>query len=297
MRPLRVVPALLAGVLVLVAASPASAVTFKLPPFLFAKMGTIKHYAVSFTGGNQSASVAFVRTRGKATQVHTMSALGAGAVRYSATASLSKASLSTSLGSRGKIKIAFHATGRAHKQLPKGCTGRADTVRTGVITGTIRVKMDRHFFKTVTRKRLPAILAKSGNFFCGGGGGFGGRTRLGLTVPSPAAATLGGLFERLGTSSALENVSYLQTGPHWEIAHTINETVARSSLTATKNLATVTARGRGPWLAGTLRFRGTGPIGSANRAGSIGTSSFVATFDSIGRKRFRTGTAASALQG
>jgi hypothetical protein len=290
-----------AGAVLLVLALPSSALALTAPaaePILTASAGTAKHYAVSFSASPYGAELDFQRSSHGSTQAHSLSNDGQAGVSYTAATDLSSATIVTKWGSHGKVSLTFKATGRARNLLPKGCTGKAALSRTGFLTGTLKAKMDKRFFKTFSRKRLSATLSEPGKFFCGpGAGGFGGPglTSLGVRAKS------GGLdlsFVRFGRGALTESASVVtSSGPgDWLLRHTITATAPHASLSVAADSSSARAKGEGPFLAGTLRFKvlvGSHPPNSA--AGTV-SGSFVAKFDSIGAKRVKRGAAATLSQ-
>jgi hypothetical protein len=288
----------LAGALLLALVLPSTASALSLGlPTLNASGGTIKHYTVSFTATSFGAELDLIRTQGSAQQVHALQNNSQAGVTYTAQADLSSARIVASWGAHGTVSMSFRATGRARKSLPKGCVGKPALLRPGVLTGTLRAKLDKRFFKTIKRTRMSATLSQSGAFTCGaGGGGFGGPglSILGANKVGKLAVT----FVRVGKHGRVtESASILSTSAagNWTLRHTISETAPSSALKIAADASSASGKGFAPFLSGTMLFRATGAHTSRGAIGSV-SGSFRAKFDSIGTQRLARGTNGNVSQ-
>jgi hypothetical protein len=285
------------GAVLLLLALPAAAGAVTGLPTLSATPGTANGYTAYFSATSFGAELDFLRTSHGATQDHTLQNNGPAGVTYTAAADLSTAKIVAKWGSHGKVSMTFTAKGRAHKALPKGCTGKPALSRTGILAGTLTAKLDKRFFKTFKRTRISATLSQPGEFSCGGGvGGFGGP---GLSVLG--AGKLGGLsvtFVRAGKHgkvSETANLSQTSVAGNWTLRHTITETAPASALKIASDASSATAKGAGPFLGGTLLFHAVGTHTSQSATGKP-SGSFVAKFDSIGRQKLARGSGANVSQ-
>ena len=278
-------------------ALPATAGAVTVPPMLSATLGSVKHYAVTFTatsfGGGE---LDFVRTSHGATQTHTLRNYGLAGVSYTAAPDLSTAQIVASWGSHGRVALTFTASGPAKRSLPPGCTGRATLSRSGTLRGTLTAKLDKRFFKTFRRTSFKAALSQSGSFFCGsGGGGFGGP---GLsTLGAGKLGRLQATFVRFGKGKVMESASLTQQSAagNWILQHTISETAPASALSIAKDASSASGKGVSPFLSGTLLFRAVGTHTSTQATGTA-SGSFTAKFDSIGKQKIARGSGGNVSQ-
>lgn len=292
MRRLHLLRALpICAALLVAAPAGATAASTATTPILVGVGGKVKHYTVTFQAGPQSASVSFTRKSGHSTQSHALSSTSVG-IPYT-TKGLASATLTASFGAHGSAKLKFKATGKQRRILPKGCTGKASPGRSGVLTGTLKLKLDHSYFHTIIRKRMTADLLRPGAFSCGTSGGFGGRSVL--------AANIQGGFGHVNVNVSkfphgrvFESFGLTTLGLNFSLSHSILAQAPRSYLTAGPKLRTVTIRGLRPFLGGTLKLRASGPLVNHSRTEKVAGGNLFVKFDGVAKRRFKKGASGGA---
>jgi hypothetical protein len=273
--------------LALALAVPAAASAQTTAPVLTATGGSVHGYRMFLIGGSNSAEVDLIRKTHGSTQSHVLSNVGTTPISYTAAADLSTAQIDSRWGPHGSVSFSFKATGAPKKILPADCTGKPAQSRTGVLTGTLTAKLDKRFFKTITRTTMTATLSEAGEFFCGAnnGGGFGGPGLTALSIAPPTGG-VGGSFVKLGTKETLENAVAFSGSPsdNWSLTHLITAKASASALSSS-SLGKATVKGAGPFFAGKLTFKAAGAAAGNAATGHV-SGSFEVKFDSIGTKRF-----------
>lgn len=270
----------LAGALVLTAALPAAASAA--PPGLISSPSKAGRYRVSVSAfSSKYVAVTFIRGTQKNSQEHTV----LGASSYSAKANLSSAKLSARYGSHGRVAMRFRATGpvRVRRTTVRGCTGKPSRSRSGVLSGTLKVKIKGRI-KTL-KHTLRATLYKGGTIRCKPG-----RSGLAMTATAPARKG-GGLVvtwikvkKAVTVTAASTDFSPTRT---WTVSHLISSTAKSGALKVSGTAAT--GKAAGPWLGGALKFRAGGPGLTPRLLLGTVTGRFVARFDT-GRRTMPAGS-------
>jgi hypothetical protein len=272
--------AALAGALVLGVALPAAASAAT--PTLASSPAKAGRYRVSVSAFSPTyVSVTFQRGTGKNFQEHSVQ----GAGTYSARADLSSARLSARYGSHGKVRLRFRATGRVRLRRisVRGCTGTPSRSRSGVLSGTLKVKIKGRI-KTI-KHTLRATLYQGGTIRCRPGASGPSMT---ATAPTRTGGGLVVTWSRI-RQTVFVTASSTEFAPNrsWTLTHLISSTARSGALKVRGTSAT--GRAAGPWMGGALKFRGGG-AGSTPRflLGTI-TGTFVARFDT-GRRTMPPGS-------
>jgi hypothetical protein len=258
----------------------------------------VKDYQMTVVGSDaakDSLSVMFNRTAGKATQSHFYT-FGQG-VTIKANKSLSTASIKGSLGKYGKIDLKLRGVGAVRKgTAPKGCTGKAGTLRTGTLRGTFKLNADTSYFRTVSAKSMKAQLAKGGKLTCdGAGNGAGGDGTTGSTMLTSTQETSDGMLLLSVTKDATGAINQqamrtddaTATAPA-SIMHLINAPGTGAAFAPAADLGSARGTGVSPFFSGAFEFASEEPMGSM----AMGTLSgdLAAKFDSIGTQQLAAGS-------
>ena len=184
--------ALLAGAAVLALPAVASAAG----PTVIAQPVAVKAYKMGVVASDHSLSASLIRTAGSATQTHYYSA--SKDVKVKIAPSLARGTVTAPLGAYGTVKLKLKGTGPLRRTAPpKGCTGAKSTSRTGVLTGTFRLKADGgSYFGTIAKRSLAVTVVKGGAIKCtttpggsGTPGGAGSATTLSRTLMNGSQMT------------------------------------------------------------------------------------------------------------
>lgn len=232
-------------------------------------------------GAKDSVTVMASRRSGGSTQLHMWSFADGATVK----AGGAKPSIALRGGRYGTVKLTLGGLrGGGRGTVPAGCTGTPGSQQRGTFTGTLRLALDRTFFKTVKASRLPGARVNGGSLRCDGT--TGGR-QSGTTLSATAQQADGGYLmfsaARDGagkvTQQALVTDAPASVAPASSAMHMITAAAPASGFTVADDLSTATLNGAAPFLGGTLSFQGQASGGMAT--GTI-TSSLAFRFDSIG---------------
>lgn len=286
---LRVLP--ICAALLVAGTATATAAPLASTPILVGVGGIVKHYRLTFQAGPQNASVSLTRTVGRSTATDFLGSTTIG-IPYS-TKGLASAKMTASFGSHGSAKLKFRATGKERRTLPKGCTGKPALGRSGILTGTLKLKLDHSYFHTIIRTRMGGSLLRPGAYSCGGSGGSGGPSSLAMAVTG-GFGRLNLNASRFKRSRVLESFGLTTIGRGFSYGHSVIALAPSSYLTATKNLRTVKLRGLGPFAGGTLKLAANGPLLHHSRNEKVVGGNFFVKFDGVGKQRFKKGRAGGA---
>jgi hypothetical protein len=243
---------------------------------------------MSVVASSSGLSVVLNRSAGQATQNHIYSASQGVAVKVDK--ALTKGTVTAKLGSQGSVKLKLRGTGALRRgTVPKGCTGTPGKSRSGVLTGTFRLKADGgRYFGTIRKGRLPAQIIKGGKLDCqsaGGGngapGGNPGSTLLSHSQIDGDELTTFSVVRSAGkvTESATRIDSRAATAP-LSVIHTISTPAPADAFDVSGDLQSASVQGAGRFLTGSLAFAADNAFGST--ATGTSTGSLAARFDPLG---------------
>ena len=263
------------------AASPASIVAGPLK---------VKGYSMTLTAtdaAKDSMSVMFVKRAGKASQTHFYS--------FASGVNVTSSRISGSLGKYGKVDLKLAGVGAAKRGItPKGCTGKAGTVRRGALKGTFKLVADSTYFKTVSARSLKGQVARGGKIDCAGGGGNGGAngdtagaTTLTATKTDADGMLMLSVTKDAGTGAvtqqAIRNDDAAAAAPA-SVMHMISAPGTSSAFAPAADLSSATGSGISPFFSGAFSFASEMPMEGMS-TGTL-TGDLAAKFDSIGTQQF-----------
>jgi hypothetical protein len=264
----------------------------------------VKDYSMTVTandGAQDSLSVMFSRRAGQATQTHFYTF--SDGVQVTANKRMSSARVKANLGRYGAVNLRLTGVAPAKRgTTPKGCTGKAGTLRRGTFKGAFKLVADATYFKTVSAKSLKAQLARGGAFKCGDGpsdpsaGGGAGETML----TSSSAGSDGLLMVTMirdakgaVTQQAMRSDDDAQTAPA-SIMHMINAPGPASAFAPSADLSSATGSGVAPFFSGSFDFASEEPM--AGMASGTLNGDLAARFDSIGTQPLAAGADAMLMK-
>jgi hypothetical protein len=248
----------------------------------------VKDYAMTLTatdgGAHDSLGVVFTRRAGQATQTHYYT--------FAQGVQVTASRIKGSLGRYGAIDLKLAAGPARRGATPKGCTGKAGTVRTGALKGSFKLVADATYFKTVTARSLRAQVVRGGKIDCGGGaptpgaGGGAGETMLTSTADTPAGMVMLSVIEDAKgavTQQAMRSDDAAATAPA-TIMHMIDAPGTSAAFAPAGDLSSATGTGVAPFFGGAFSFASEEPMGSV-ASGTL-SGDIAARFDSIGTQTF-----------
>ncbi len=245
-----------------------------------------KGYDLTISGSGSSLAIMAAKTSGGSTQMHTWSFTGA---------KVSAKGIKASLGRYGKIDLRFSGGRSGRGVVPKGCTGTPGKTTVGTMKGSLKLKLDSTFFKTVSAKQLKGQLAKSGKLDCGSGTG---KETTGTTLSVTDAGSVDMLMLSISKVGSSVQQMMMRTDDRTasapaSITHMIMAKAPASGLTAAGDLSSATAQAAGPFLTGSLSFTGEPMAGMAT--GTV-SGTFAGKFDSIGTQTLPADATAILMQ-
>lgn len=232
-------------------------------------------------GAKDSLSVVATRRSGGSTQTHMWSFADGVTVK----AGGAKPSIALRGGRYGTVKLTLGGLrGGGRGTVPAGCTGTPGSQQRGTFAGTLRLTLDRTFFKTVKAARLPGTRVTGGTLRCDGTSG--GQQR-GTTLSVTAERGDGGylMFSAIRdgggkvTQQAFVTDAPATVAPASSAMHMVTAAAPANGFTVADDLASATVNGAAPFLTGTLAFTGEAAGGMAS--GTV-TGNLAVRFDSIG---------------
>ncbi len=245
--------------------------------------------STSQQAGSLSLQVSLVRTTRSSTQQHTYTfPLKPGTLKTAG--NLGSATLKTGqLGGFGSITMRLVHAGKLTKVKTCGVTAQA---RRGTLSGSLRLVLDKTFFRTVSVKAMPATVSRSGG---------SGSCQTGQQPTKPAGGSLMLSASTAGPPASTFLVAKGASGPttvmstqneqvgQVRIAHLLIATLSGSVITAASDLSTAHINGEAarPLFGGIADFASAAPALAAGKCtmafGKLfGTLS--AYFDSIGNR-------------
>jgi hypothetical protein len=253
----------------------------------------VKAYTMTVTAtdaASDSLGVTFLRTAGKATQMHSYSFSQGVTVK----AKGKSASIKAALGRFGNIDLKLKRVGAARNgRVPAGCTGTAGKSRAGTLTGSFKLVADSTYFKTVSAKSLKGQLLTGGSLKCDGShGGSQGKApaTLSVTRQGPDGMLMFTALKAADgsvTQQAMRMDEAAATAPA-SIIHMITAPGGAAAFSPTSDLSSATGSAVAPFFTGAFSFAADTTMGTM-AIGKLG-GDLVAAFDSIGAQPIAAGS-------
>ncbi len=248
---------------------------------------------VANDGARDSLSAILTRRAGGSQQMHLYSFSTGVTVK----AAGAKPSISGRLGRFGSVRLTASGLKGGRGTVPAGCTGTPGRNERGTFAGTLALKLDTTYFKTVKASSAPGARIGGGTLRCDGGSGAQPSGLMLTAMPETGDGSMlmfsatrdaGGKV----TQQVLRNDAPAAVAPA-SVMHMITASAPASGFTAAADLSSATVTGVAPFLGGALSFtgEGAGTVASGTAGGDL-----TAKFDSIGAQRLPAGTTATLMQ-
>ena len=254
-----------------------------------------KGYKVYVQGLGYGAQVTAIKSKGHATQQHTIIATKA---TYTAKDNLTSAKLKIGLGSYGKLDLKFKPAKKSKTKknaLAPVCSGSPGKLRKGTLTGTLKVRFKKSGAK-ISKTKVTAYLTEQSTY-CDTSGPSAER---GASLNTgTGGVTLSAREGRRGFNGFLASVD--QSKGALLVRHDVVQTgTPKAPVFSYENsLRTGTVKAPYAYASGSLSFSGTpnndDPAYARKSEGHV-TGQLKVKFDFVGTKTFGNGAAAKILR-